>query len=496
MARIGGEPAALTSTDVSSTGAFFASKVLPALESLVDIVLRDPPGERRALRLGARVVRLVAPGTGLHPGFAVRWIFAESGEGPAPLGRFLTVELGVVAPELKVSPDGKRAHFDFPGAAQAIATATGAASALPAALPAGAHARRVSGVDDRRVSGLGGPLLSETQNRRVSGVSDRPASGSTGRPIEGPEVRPPPPRNAAAEKIGVARPASQRVAPAVEAPSAVTASRPVGARRAGGEDAVVAANTGKSWWDRAAVEPSGEAGPPAGARGAARAPVEADEDPGGLGRKLLSATGRLFGKREEDPAALGRQAVAPDGRFFRPLEDAPAPPPPVARPKRVSGAATVTAPGARPPPASAVTTGRDRPKADPSLRDLPQRVELDADKLVPVEVPVTYYCHDLLMPATVTAVSEEGLILEGRGAVPYLGDITVIHVPLLHEHRYVTLQVKGVIRQDPRRVEGGQRFAMWVVSVDQKRVKNGIQLLVEGERTDRDRRAAPRERTL
>ena len=101
-------------TNVSPTGAFFASsKILPSGDK-VDVFIHPKGSKIPRVKLRAEVVREVHGGAGGQPGFAVRWLTAYSEVGRRPMVQFLRQVLGVPGVREELLPSKHFVEVQFP----------------------------------------------------------------------------------------------------------------------------------------------------------------------------------------------------------------------------------------------------------------------------------------------------------------------------------------------------------------------------------------------
>ena len=241
---------------------------------------------------------------------------------------------------------------------------------------------------------------------------------------------------------------------------------------------------GRAWFERM-VEPS-EVTSPGDIQFSDRTDPgagDAGSRGGSIGRRLMSATGRLLGLGEEEEVApgAGQGAVSADGRFIKSEQDGP-----IAATRPASG-------GVAPAPASP-TARETRAKPTP-VRTVAARIEemdvpdVDVASMVEVAVPVTYYMDDVLIPADIRRMGTDGMVIDALGAVPFTGRPTSMHVPFWLEKRYVTLRVRVVPCMDARVIGRVQRFVAAVVEIDDRHGVSMAQLL-EAERIQPSKAAA------
>jgi len=110
----GGNERNFVTTDISPTGAFFASAVAPDVGETVTIVARPGGMKVAPIEIEAVVVRRVELGSATQPGFAVRWVVARTEAGGEPLYRVLKKVLRVSEVTLEMFGHERDAEFHFP----------------------------------------------------------------------------------------------------------------------------------------------------------------------------------------------------------------------------------------------------------------------------------------------------------------------------------------------------------------------------------------------
>ena len=425
-------------------------------------MLRDPPGIRRALRLLGTVVRSVAPGMGPQPGFGVRWRAAESAAGVEPLGRFLVNELDIDGAAIRVTADGSRARFDFPGALPLSEQPDVVAAPVvppvlpprPAPPPPAAAAPPPPAPPTRPVPE---PAVEPRAQRvrRPTRRMQRPGPAPV-QPVPPAERTQPVPRRALTQRHAQPRDAPK---PAAAAPRAAKVDY---------DETELIGLGGRAFFDRMATGPTAGAGgdvpertsPEASGLFDGRAPPSSS-----IGRRLLSATGRLFGRGEEERPVDAERPASSGGWFY----DSAAATSSSGRPISgiFAGSAQRSAPGVD---VQEHSRGAKESTGRQPWSRLPEVIPPDVDiaAMVEVSVPVTYYVNDSLIPARLRRMGEDGMVIDAGGSVPSVGQPTEMHVPMWLEQRYVTLCVRMVPCIEPRVFGRVQRFIAAVLDVDDR----------------------------
>ena len=93
--RIGDTPIRTTTVDVSATGAFVATRMMPKIGQEVSLLCRAPGEQTFTVHIIATVARIVAPGEGSQPGIGLRFISGRCPQGRERFTRFLRHVLGI-----------------------------------------------------------------------------------------------------------------------------------------------------------------------------------------------------------------------------------------------------------------------------------------------------------------------------------------------------------------------------------------------------------------
>ncbi len=111
---MGGRVQRLVTTDLSPTGAFFASSKNPEVGEVVEVNLRGAGVKPSPVRLRAEVIRIVLGGSASQPGFAVRWVTAHSEVGGEALFQFLCQVLRVPGLTREHIGNERTLTYEFP----------------------------------------------------------------------------------------------------------------------------------------------------------------------------------------------------------------------------------------------------------------------------------------------------------------------------------------------------------------------------------------------
>ena len=111
---VAGLPLRLVTTDISPTGAFFATTESPEVGTAVEVALRPAGVKVVPVRLRAEVVRVVQGGSPDQPGFGVRWVSAHCEVGGAALYEFLRHVLKIPALVREQIGNERMVTFEFP----------------------------------------------------------------------------------------------------------------------------------------------------------------------------------------------------------------------------------------------------------------------------------------------------------------------------------------------------------------------------------------------
>lgn len=185
-----------------------------------------------------------------------------------------------------------------------------------------------------------------------------------------------------------------------------------------------------------------------------------------FGRRLLSATGRLFGRGEEEQSVdVAGPGQSSGGWLYEQAESESSPGRPVSG--IFAGGAARSAPAIDVPEHS---RGARAVREGPIQSRLPEVIppKVDVKAMVEVSLPATYYMNDLLIPAQLRRMGPDGMVIDTTGSVPFIGTPTDMNVPMWLGERFVTLRVRMVPCIEPRLFGRVQRFVAAVLDVDDR----------------------------